>query len=285
MTLVDAPPKIRSARLVLWPGRALYLGPLLANDAHSHHAIQVTIALEGELRVSHQFGDRMRRATMLVTPADELHSISTAHTTAQLYLDPDSVDGRAITAKVLSDGRQVFGPGAPDIAPSRRLWADGGSATQWQIEMDRLCAAVAARTPAPVLDSRVQAVLALAQHTPARTMTIATAAAAAGLSASRVAHLFVAHTGVPFRRYLLWLRLIDAITELPTSRSLTTAAHRAGFADSAHFTRTFRRMFGMPPSALLTHPIIIEALAGGLFPTAKAADGPTALDRGIGFTE
>ena len=91
MTLVDAPPKIRSARLVLWPGRALYLGPLLANDAHSHHAIQVTIALEGELRVSHQFGDRMRRATMLVTPADELHSISTAHTTAQLYLDPDTL--------------------------------------------------------------------------------------------------------------------------------------------------------------------------------------------------
>jgi AraC-like DNA-binding protein len=32
--------------------------------------------------------------------------------------------------------------------------------------------------------------------------------------------------------------------------SLSTAAHRAGFADAAHLTRTSRRMFGFPPSAL-----------------------------------
>ena len=32
--------------------------------------------------------------------------------------------------------------------------------------------------------------------------------------------------------------------------SLSTAAHSAGFADAAHLTRTSRRMFGFPPSAL-----------------------------------
>lgn len=32
--------------------------------------------------------------------------------------------------------------------------------------------------------------------------------------------------------------------------SLTEAAHAAGFADSAHFSRTFRRMFGVAPASL-----------------------------------
>jgi AraC-like DNA-binding protein len=33
--------------------------------------------------------------------------------------------------------------------------------------------------------------------------------------------------------------------------SWTAAAHGAGFADSAHLTRTFKRMFGMNPAALV----------------------------------
>jgi AraC-like DNA-binding protein len=32
--------------------------------------------------------------------------------------------------------------------------------------------------------------------------------------------------------------------------SLSTAAHAAGYADSAHLTRTSRRMFGIPPSLM-----------------------------------
>jgi AraC family transcriptional regulator len=34
-------------------------------------------------------------------------------------------------------------------------------------------------------------------------------------------------------------------------RSWTEAAHAACFADSAHLTRTFRRMFGINPAAIV----------------------------------
>jgi AraC family transcriptional regulator len=60
----------------------------------------------------------------------------------------------------------------------------------------------------------------------------------------------VEHTGLPFRTYLLWLRLTKAVGVFAGGRSLTEAAHEAGFADSAHFSRTFRRMFGTQAAAL-----------------------------------
>ncbi len=68
-----------------------------------------------------------------------------------------------------------------------------------------------------------------------------------GLSASRLRHLFAEQIGMSFRRYTLWLRLNAVLDELLEGASLTTGAHAAGFADSAHLSRTFRRMFGIVP--------------------------------------
>jgi AraC-like DNA-binding protein len=71
-----------------------------------------------------------------------------------------------------------------------------------------------------------------------------------GLSPSRTRHLFVEQTGLSFRTYLLWLRLERAVQLFARGASLTEAAHGAGFADSAHLSRTFRRMFGIPAASL-----------------------------------
>jgi AraC-like DNA-binding protein len=62
--------------------------------------------------------------------------------------------------------------------------------------------------------------------------------------------LFVEQTGLPFRTYLLWLRLMRGLEAFASGASLTDAALDAGFADSAHFSRTFRRMFGTTAAAL-----------------------------------
>ncbi|MEV6659600.1 helix-turn-helix transcriptional regulator [Nocardia fluminea] len=70
----------------------------------------------------------------------------------------------------------------------------------------------------------------------------------ARLSESRLAHLFSAQVGLPFRAYVRWLRMQHAIRLVAAGQTLTEAAHGAGFADSAHLNRVCHSMFGAAPS-------------------------------------
>ena len=75
-----------------------------------------------------------------------------------------------------------------------------------------------------------------------RPITLAELARAVHRSPSRLAHRFREATGVPVRRFILWRRLRAAAESAMRGSSLTEAAHAAGFADSAHLSRTFRSM-------------------------------------------
>lgn len=101
-----------------------------------------------------------------------------------------------------------------------------------------------------LIDPRVQRVLAWAAKDHDQRIELSAAAALAGLSPSRLSHLFVEQTGLSFKTYLLWIRLTRAVALMAEGETLTGAAHGAGFADSAHFSRTFRRMFGIAPANL-----------------------------------
>ncbi|MEV4188993.1 helix-turn-helix domain-containing protein, partial [Streptosporangium canum] len=76
-------------------------------------------------------------------------------------------------------------------------------------------------------------------------------AARAGVSASRLGHLFAEHLHLSYPAWRRWARLLHAIEQVRRGATLTEAAHAAGFADSAHLTRTCRAMFGITPSQAL----------------------------------
>ena len=72
---------------------------------------------------------------------------------------------------------------------------------------------------------------------------------AIGLSDAHLQALFVRDVGVPIRTFRLWRRLLVAIASCLHADS-TRAAHSAGFADLAHFSRTCRKMLGSSPTEL-----------------------------------
>jgi AraC family transcriptional regulator len=99
-------------------------------------------------------------------------------------------------------------------------------------------------------DRRILAVQALIAERYTEQMTLAELGSAVGLSPFWLAHLFRAETGGSLHRHRLGLRLRAAATRLADGeRELTNLALDLGFADHAHFTGSFRRFFGVPPSA------------------------------------
>jgi len=84
----------------------------------------------------------------------------------------------------------------------------------------------------------------------ARGDTLVEASRDLGLSESRVTHLVTEELGSPPRTWRTWLRLRSAIDLLGEGATITSAAHAAGFADSAHFSRTCMTSLGIPPSTL-----------------------------------
>jgi AraC-like DNA-binding protein len=107
-----------------------------------------------------------------------------------------------------------------------------------------------ASPPTATLDARLEKAVSYLRGRMRDSSTLAEVAAVAALSPSRFRHLFVSETGMALRPYILWRRFLRVWELLAGGTSLSAAAHAAGFADAAHLTRTSRRMFGFPPSAL-----------------------------------
>ncbi|CAG4890825.1 AraC family transcriptional regulator [Paraburkholderia gardini] len=72
-------------------------------------------------------------------------------------------------------------------------------------------------------------------------------AGAVGLSPFHAARLFAQATGMPPHAWRNQIRLQRALGPLRAGASVADVAAASGFADQSHFTRHFRRMFGVPP--------------------------------------
>lgn len=90
-------------------------------------------------------------------------------------------------------------------------------------------------------------------------LSVAAAAQRVGLSSSRLTHAMSEALGAPPRAYRAWFTLRRALGEvLLMDLNLTQAAHRAGFADSAHLTRTCKQLTGVRPAQMLPQTVHVS---------------------------
>jgi AraC-like DNA-binding protein len=69
-----------------------------------------------------------------------------------------------------------------------------------------------------------------------------------GLERTQALRAFKAATGLTFRAFKRWTALCAATRQIAEGQLVRTAAMDAGFADTAHLTRTFRSTFGTTPT-------------------------------------
>jgi len=236
-----------ASRPALWhvdDGWALFAGPLHHNDRHVHSAAVHLAGLYGTFRLRIAGGGWLSCRSAVIRAGTPYEFDVGGEPLGVFYLEPNVAGADALAPLVAGadeyGGALVGGADASWLRAAYEQRSDIGASVDDVLGF-------AKRQARNRIDARIaRAVSAMAHSTAAASVTIA--AHAAGLSASRFQHLFTREVGVPFRRYRVWHRLRAAIREAAGGSSLTSAAHTAGFADQAHFTREFRRTFGAPPS-------------------------------------
>lgn len=81
-------------------------------------------------------------------------------------------------------------------------------------------------------------------------LTVSELAREAGMSLFHFTRVFAALVGTPPHRYLVEARLKAARAMLAEGRSVTDTCYACGYANLSHFSRSFARRFGAPPSIL-----------------------------------
>jgi len=248
-----------SNRIFVLDGAFVFAGRLGDAALHAHHALQASFALDRAFELRGARERRGRRFVAARVAPNAPHALAVGEERVILvYLDALHHRCRDLAPAGCAS---ITGLPRPGRASLERIWE--------MRTVDAARAAAAELLGVPTLDPGVRrldprvrrTVQALRRACPDR-VSVGALAEAVGLSASRLGHLFARDVGVTIPRYALWLRLKAASAGLAKGGPLTEIAHAAGFADSAHLSRTVRAMFGLRPTDLRRSEFVQANAAG-----------------------
>ncbi|WP_426233871.1 helix-turn-helix domain-containing protein [Pseudomonas sp. TWP3-2] len=219
-----APDTAWTGRLWLGHDYGLIHGVSGRTAPHSHYAHQiilaperpVTVVLEGEPVTSSRLMIASQTRHAIVEAPDPLFTV---------YAEPLLFDVEALRAALFNS----------------------------QLSLNALEQAVRHCPRRPLSDPRIERALAAIDTSLSGKVAANAVAATAHLSVSQLQRLFVSQVGLPVRRLVLWRRLRLAMAAILAGSAVTDAAHAAGFADSAHFSRSLKKLFGVTARQALQH--------------------------------
>lgn len=190
---------------------------------HAQHGTTLLIGVEQPVAVHDAHGVTTARA--LFVPPDVAHAVVSEGPLVAFLYDCEAIPD------IARDGDRPRPVELPAVHSHRASLFDPRV-------LDGLAREVAPRSRRRRFDKRVQRALEALRAFERPNVEI---------SEAHLQALFARDVGVPMRTYRLWQRLMHAVVSL-RELDATRAAHAAGFADLAHFSRTCRRMLGYSPT-------------------------------------
>ncbi|MGH1338515.1 MAG: helix-turn-helix transcriptional regulator [Aureispira sp.] len=229
----------------------LYLGKVPTTIAHQHYALQLTVSWGQKIEVNNV--NQTLQATGVYIPSQVVHQLLGASPMVLLLAFPTSKVGHYYQQKYPCNTFQELPlsqkEGLANIG--KQYYNKEGTKEEIQVAYHHWReACLPSEGMFQRMDKRIQEILVWLQEQSGPPISAAKAAQQIYLSTSRFLHLFRQETGVTYRRMQLWIKLIEAYQQLGEAGNLTELAYSAGFADSAHFSRTFKETFGLSPSLL-----------------------------------
>jgi AraC-like DNA-binding protein len=253
--MMPSSPSLQQAGASTWPAALILWGAGSKSSPHSHHCIQVYLALSGTVRARSGPGSRWHRCDAVLVAPDVRHEIDATEGPVLIgFFDPDC-DLAASLWALLTD-RITIVSGAI-VARWRAILGDATQIDQARVDRWVQSEVLRERRPRP-LHPGVRRVLDYlrAGGVQERQLSANELSQIAHLSPSRFLHVFSESLHIPLRSYIRWLRVQHAMGALAAGCSITEAAHLAGFSDAAHLTRTLRRTLGQTPGELIRRCVL-----------------------------
>ncbi|HQU81780.1 MAG TPA: AraC family transcriptional regulator [Pyrinomonadaceae bacterium] len=250
-------------KVFLWLEQALFLGNAAQTNLHASPAIKILIALGGEFRLkTSEKTDWQNFKSAIIAPGQS-HAIDGQNERlALIILVPEARAAQPL--KPILTRKGIWRVPAGIVQNFLPIFEDFENLNGVSVVSEKLSQTMVKKLRNgeslmfAEIDERVSQSLERLRAETEKNLSVKEIAAGVELSESRFSHLFTENLRVPVRRYLLWMKLRDAMHLLAKGVSLTDTAYEAGFSDSAHLTRTFRQMLGITPSALLKFSSLIS---------------------------
>lgn len=203
----------------------------------------VPVINPGELHTGSKATDAGWRYRVLYAPVDTIHRLAGdigGRPTAQPWFEPGVIRDADLAQRLAHAHCLLEAGGDPLAAEAAMLDALSTLLVRYSQTQPE--------TPATTRDDT--RVATMKEHltgdllTP---LTLAEVAGAIGVSPFHAARLFTQTTGLAPHAWRNQVRLQRALAPLRAGASVTEVAAASGFVDQSHFTRHFRRMFGVPP--------------------------------------
>lgn len=236
-------------------GTAYFVHTPLDDTLHAHALLQIAITLQAAFTVVDERGQALH-AEAAVIGSHQRHGL---HADAKgsglvlsLFLEPNSNYGRALRAHVARTDAVATPLDAPTAAALRTCWTRPAAPRGALLVHEVMGVLAGPALPRVGDDRRVAFAQDYIAHHLADSDALDHVAGQLRLTTRYLRKLFERNVGLSPQRYRQWCKLRAALEFVMQGSSFTTAAAMAGFTDSAHFSRTFRGIFGAPPSTLLS---------------------------------
>jgi len=239
--------------LYRWDDLVLSFSPATKQlNPHYHGAAELVVTLDQAMSCTLDATAQVSASSLLIPPGVTHQNEYKDAVSVTLYFDSDSACYSYLTKHMTSAG-QIFVLVPEEQLLQNRLrsiWAEQPDPQVCYPALMKILHGGSVPDRA-AMDSRISQILTELRRAPADDQPVSHFATGVGLSEDRLHHLFTQNVGISLHRYRLWLRLKQASRLYFQAFDLTYAAQESGFADAAHFSRTFKRMFGASPQDTL----------------------------------
>ncbi len=230
----------------------IYIGNNIQSDFHKHHIIAIIISYGKPFEITLKNKEPvLYRAALIQKEIKYKLKTSNNDSVVFIHIDPYSEIGLNL-AQNKSFVQDINFNLFSDILNDLKDWEKLSESTVQETELliHKVFEIIIYQNPQyKKMDERIAKCIQLIKQNESDKITIKQMATAVNLSTSRFAHLFKQETGVTFRRFVLSYKLVKSLKAMHKQHNFTESSFIGGFADQAHFTKTFKNAFGIKPSS------------------------------------